>query len=188
MALREELEGSRQSIKMLVRWTGASERTVQNWLGGVRGPSGPHPVALAKQSLDCVRRRPSSDHSARSSAGPRDLSIAASACSIVRHRLERAHEIDLGLTRPRLLVSSAFWRSQINGIARILSEDRRITTPPTAERPRTYHVKPQYWIHRAGVAAMASDFPSEKCVTRQDFKIDYRLPISDMSTDNMNCL
>jgi DNA-binding transcriptional regulator YiaG len=50
MALREELGGSRQSIKKLVRWTGASERTVQNWLGGVRGPSGPHLVALARNS------------------------------------------------------------------------------------------------------------------------------------------
>jgi hypothetical protein len=50
MALREELGGSRQSIKKLARWTGASERTVQNWLGGVRGPSGPHLVALATHS------------------------------------------------------------------------------------------------------------------------------------------
>jgi hypothetical protein len=50
MALREEVGGSRQSIKKLARWTGASERTVQNWLGGVRGPSGPHLVALATHS------------------------------------------------------------------------------------------------------------------------------------------
>jgi hypothetical protein len=50
MALKEELGGSRQSIKKLARWTGASERTVQNWLGGVRGPSGPHLVALARHS------------------------------------------------------------------------------------------------------------------------------------------
>jgi hypothetical protein len=50
MALKEELGGSRQTIKKLARWTGASERTVQNWLGGVRGPSGPHLVALAKHS------------------------------------------------------------------------------------------------------------------------------------------
>lgn len=50
MALKEELGGSRQAIKKLARWTGASERTVQNWLGGVRGPSGPHLVALAKHS------------------------------------------------------------------------------------------------------------------------------------------
>jgi hypothetical protein len=50
MALKEEFGGSRQSIKKLSRWTGASERTVQNWLGGVRGPSGPHLVTLARHS------------------------------------------------------------------------------------------------------------------------------------------
>ncbi|PQV51884.1 hypothetical protein [Paraburkholderia sp. BL21I4N1] len=50
IALKEELGGSRQTIKKLARWTGASERTVQNWLGGVRGPSGPHLLALAKHS------------------------------------------------------------------------------------------------------------------------------------------
>lgn len=50
MALKEEMGGSRHSIKKLARWTGASERTVQNWLGGVRGPSGPHLVALARHS------------------------------------------------------------------------------------------------------------------------------------------
>ena len=50
IALKEELGGSRQTIKKLARWTGASERTVQNWLGGVRGHSGPHLVALAKHS------------------------------------------------------------------------------------------------------------------------------------------
>lgn len=50
MALKEELGGSRQTIKKIARWTGASERTVQNWLGGVRGPSGPHLLALAKHS------------------------------------------------------------------------------------------------------------------------------------------
>ncbi|UXZ61095.1 homeobox domain-containing protein [Burkholderia multivorans] len=50
LALKEEFGGSRQTIKRLARWTGASERTVQNWLGGVRGPSGPHLVALARHS------------------------------------------------------------------------------------------------------------------------------------------
>jgi hypothetical protein len=50
LALTEELGGSRQAIKKLVRWTGASERTAQNWLSGVRGPSGQHLVALAKHS------------------------------------------------------------------------------------------------------------------------------------------
>lgn len=50
IALRQEMETSRRSIKSIARWTGASERTVQNWLGAVRGPSGAHLVALARHS------------------------------------------------------------------------------------------------------------------------------------------
>lgn len=50
IALRQEMEASRRSVKTIARWTGASERTVQNWLGAVRGPSGAHLVALARHS------------------------------------------------------------------------------------------------------------------------------------------
>jgi hypothetical protein len=50
MALKDEVGSSRHAIKTLKRWTGASERTVQNWLSAVRGPSGPHLVALATHS------------------------------------------------------------------------------------------------------------------------------------------
>ena len=50
LALKGEIGDSRRAIKTLTRWTGASERTVQNWLSAVRGPSGPHLVALAKHS------------------------------------------------------------------------------------------------------------------------------------------
>ena len=50
LALRRELGGSKQTIKRLCRWTGASERTVQNWMGGVRGPNGLHLIALARHS------------------------------------------------------------------------------------------------------------------------------------------
>ena len=37
-------------IKMAMRWTGASERTVKYWLAGERGPSGDHLIALARHS------------------------------------------------------------------------------------------------------------------------------------------
>jgi hypothetical protein len=50
MALHKDFGDSRRMIKSLERWTGASGRTVQNWLLAVRGPSGPHLVALAKHS------------------------------------------------------------------------------------------------------------------------------------------
>ncbi len=50
LALKEEVGSSRQAIKTLARWTGASDRTVQNWLSAVRGPSGAHLVALSRHS------------------------------------------------------------------------------------------------------------------------------------------
>jgi hypothetical protein len=50
MALREELGSTNRAIKMAMRWTGASERTVKYWLAGERGPSGDHLIALARHS------------------------------------------------------------------------------------------------------------------------------------------
>jgi len=50
LALKQEVGNSRRSVKTLMRWTGAGERTVKNWLCAVRGPSGPHLVALAGHS------------------------------------------------------------------------------------------------------------------------------------------
>ncbi len=50
MALHEELGSTSRSIKMAMRWTGASERTVKYWLAGERGPSGDHLIALARHS------------------------------------------------------------------------------------------------------------------------------------------
>ena len=50
MALHEELGSTNRAIKMAMRWTGASERTVKYWLAGERGPSGDHLIALARHS------------------------------------------------------------------------------------------------------------------------------------------
>jgi N-acyl-D-aspartate/D-glutamate deacylase len=50
MALKREVGDSARSIKTLMRWTGAGERTVKNWLGAVRGPSGAHLIALVRHS------------------------------------------------------------------------------------------------------------------------------------------
>ena len=49
-ALRVELGGSHRAIKMLTKWTGASERTAKNWLSGSCGPRGEHLVKLARES------------------------------------------------------------------------------------------------------------------------------------------
>jgi hypothetical protein len=49
-ALRAELGDSHQAVKKLVRWTGANERTVKNWLSGRAGPNGRHLVLLVRHS------------------------------------------------------------------------------------------------------------------------------------------
>ncbi len=49
-ALRAELGGTHRAIKTVMRWTGASERSVKHWFAGTHGPSGQHLVALARNS------------------------------------------------------------------------------------------------------------------------------------------
>lgn len=49
-ALKSELGTSHQAIKTVMRWTGASERTVKHWFAGSHGPSGHHLVAIARHS------------------------------------------------------------------------------------------------------------------------------------------
>jgi hypothetical protein len=49
-ALREELGTTHQGIKLAMRWTGASERTVKYWFAGTSGPNGEHLIALARHS------------------------------------------------------------------------------------------------------------------------------------------
>ncbi|MBX6744889.1 MAG: XRE family transcriptional regulator [Acetobacteraceae bacterium] len=49
-ALRREMERRRVAAKTVMRWTGASERTVKAWLSGISVPSGEHLVALMRHS------------------------------------------------------------------------------------------------------------------------------------------
>lgn len=49
-ALKAELGLTHQGIKTVVRWTGASERTVKHWFAGTHGPSGEHLVDLMAKS------------------------------------------------------------------------------------------------------------------------------------------
>ena len=49
-ALREDLGSTHQATKTVMRWTGASERTVKNWLAAKSGPSGERLVALVHHS------------------------------------------------------------------------------------------------------------------------------------------
>jgi hypothetical protein len=49
-ALTSELRGSNRAIKTVMKWTGASERTVKGWLSGTSGPNGEHLIALLQNS------------------------------------------------------------------------------------------------------------------------------------------
>ena len=58
-ALRSELGGSHRSVKTIMRWTTANERTVKNWLAGTRGPRGDHLIDIIRHSdavLETVMR------------------------------------------------------------------------------------------------------------------------------------
>lgn len=54
-ALRTELGGSHQATKTVMKWTGASERTVKNWLAGTCGPSGHHLISIIRNSDHALR-------------------------------------------------------------------------------------------------------------------------------------
>lgn len=54
-ALKEELARG-ASIKTIMAWTGAGERTVKGWLAGANGPSGPHLEGLLRSSEVVYRR------------------------------------------------------------------------------------------------------------------------------------
>jgi hypothetical protein len=58
-ALSIELGNSHRAVKTVMRWTGANERTVKNWLAGRRGPRGEHLLSLIRHSsavLEAVLR------------------------------------------------------------------------------------------------------------------------------------
>jgi hypothetical protein len=54
-ALRAELGANHRTIKTVMRWTGASERTVKHWFAGTHGPRGEHLVALSRHSDEVFR-------------------------------------------------------------------------------------------------------------------------------------
>jgi hypothetical protein len=49
-ALKKELGSTHRAIKLAMRWTDASERTVKYWFAGAGVPSGEHLIALAQHS------------------------------------------------------------------------------------------------------------------------------------------
>lgn len=55
LALRREFNNSRHAVKILMRWTGASERTAKNWISAQRGPSGQDLISLARHSSEVMQ-------------------------------------------------------------------------------------------------------------------------------------
>ena len=49
-ALTSELKDRNSRAKLVAGWTGASERTVKNWISGRYAPCGRHLVGLAQHS------------------------------------------------------------------------------------------------------------------------------------------
>ncbi len=49
-ALKEDVGKTHQATKIVMRWTGADERTIKNWFAGTNGPSGAHLVRLFQHS------------------------------------------------------------------------------------------------------------------------------------------
>src|SRR3546814_12483878 len=49
-ALKVEFGSTRNGAKMIMKWTGVSERTAKNWLSGTNAPSGVHLILLARES------------------------------------------------------------------------------------------------------------------------------------------
>ena len=52
--LRKELGDTHQAVKTIMRWTGANERTVKNWLAGRYGPNGEHLIRLFRHSHEVL--------------------------------------------------------------------------------------------------------------------------------------
>ncbi|APL95579.1 hypothetical protein EWH08_19650 [Sphingobium indicum] len=55
-ALVGHLGQTHQAVKIVMRWTGASERSVKHWLAGVHAPRGMHLLGLMRNSDEVLRR------------------------------------------------------------------------------------------------------------------------------------
>jgi hypothetical protein len=69
-ALQKELGNSHRATKTVMRWTGASERTVKHWLAGHNGPGGAYLIVLMRESETVYE-------AVLAAAGRRDAIVAA---------------------------------------------------------------------------------------------------------------
>ncbi len=91
-ALRAELGSTHSAVKTVMRWTGASERTVKNWLVGTHGPSGDHFVALVRHSDEVLK-------ALLTMAGRDSVVVAVKVADIRRKLLETVEFIDEQMKR-----------------------------------------------------------------------------------------
>jgi hypothetical protein len=87
MALKSELKDRNSRAKLVAGWTGASERTVKNWILGRYAPCGRHLVVLVQHSDHVL-------NAILSMADRRDLLLARKVGDLRREVCELAAIID----------------------------------------------------------------------------------------------
>jgi hypothetical protein len=90
--LRAELGSTHRAVKIVMGWTGASERAVKNWLAGTHGPSGGHFVALVRHSDEVLK-------ALMTMAGRDSVLVAVSVVDVRRKLAETVEFIDEHMTR-----------------------------------------------------------------------------------------
>ncbi|MEM6933535.1 MAG: hypothetical protein AAF526_08085 [Pseudomonadota bacterium] len=95
-SLKRELGGSHRAIKIVMRWTGVSERTAKNWLAGSHGPAGEHLVELMRNSNEVLAV-------VLSLAGRSELKVRAGLCETRETLLQLLDVLDglLGTSEAR---------------------------------------------------------------------------------------
>jgi hypothetical protein len=88
--LRSELGATHRAVKTVMGWTGASERTVKNWLAEVGGPSGEHLVDLIRHSDGVLE-------TVLAMAGRRHVARAQRLLEVRKALLETVDQIDRSL-------------------------------------------------------------------------------------------
>jgi hypothetical protein len=83
LALKSELRDRNSRAKLVAGWTGASERTVKNWISGRYAPRGRHLVVLAQHSDQVLS-------AILSMADRKDLLLASKVEDLRRRMLELA--------------------------------------------------------------------------------------------------
>jgi hypothetical protein len=115
-ALRTELGNSHRATKTVMRWTGASERTVKHWLAGHHGPGGEYLIVLMRESETVYE-------AVLSAAGRRDAVVAARMLAAHGAMVEVMALVQREMSRPA--DASAMGADQHDGRPARGSDDRK---------------------------------------------------------------